>query len=74
MEQHQKYLADIIKFEKTRDANDKHEWLLDYVEAVRIANYLRGHGYKVTCYRVNIIGLKGSGYVGVLKQYLPKRP
>jgi len=48
MEQYQKYLADIIKFEETRDANDKHEWLLDHAEAVRVANYLRGHGYKVT--------------------------
>jgi uncharacterized membrane protein YbaN (DUF454 family) len=43
---YQKYLASIVECQEKNDSSIKHEWLFtNKSEAVRVANYLRGHGY-----------------------------
>lgn len=71
MEDLKKYLSELMEFQAT--GNGKHEWI-DFNtkgEAVRVANYLRGYGYKVTFkHYPNLSRIGIEFYVGVSKQDL----
>lgn len=59
-----------MRCKETQNPDVKHEWLLDRAEAVRVANYLRGFGFQVTCKPYVLPGLVNSYYVGVPFQSL----
>ena len=63
---YQKYLSLIIECQEKQDSSITHEWLMDSrADAVKLSNYLRGHGYTVTNRVRKILGRVELFYVGV---------
>lgn len=70
MEEYKQYLSELMEYQAT--GKGKHEWLFyKRKEAVQVANYLRGHGYKVTfSHHPTLKHIGCEFYVGVLKKDL----
>ena len=68
----QQCLASIIECEEKQNSSIQHEWILMFkVDAVRLANYLRGFGYAVTVETRYPVGVE-LFYVGVPFQSIKK--
>lgn len=73
MNEYSIHLAQLIKCRDEQDPGITHEWLLDSrAESVRLANFLRQHGYIVTHYKARVLSAE-LFYVGVDFKTL-KRP
>jgi hypothetical protein len=75
MTQEQEALALLIECEEKQDPLIQHEWVMESrVSAVRLANYLRQHGYEVENKIYKTIGIP-MYYVGVpFKSLKTKQP
>lgn len=64
-EELQGYLTNLIKCESRKDPSVRHEFVFgSKADAVRVANYLRGHGYVIELKKYKPAGLI-MYYVGV---------
>lgn len=68
---YEKYLAKIIECEYKKDSSIEHEWTFNTAnEAVKVANYLRNHGYKAVYKKSIILNKIPIFYVGVSFKFL----